>query len=155
MNLDFQGRIEQELEKIKKSVHRTERFTRRHNLADDPEEQEAYLDAIAFNLLDFYMGVERIFSRIAQNLDRSTPQGSQWHQELLKQMEQSIPGTRNAVITNKSLKDELDNLRGFRHVAHNIYTHELQPSRVLELAKQLPDCLSSPRRRYTEVLSVI
>ena len=55
-------------------------------------------------------------------------------------MEQSIPGTRDAVITNESLKGELDNLRGFRHVARNIYTHELQPSRVLELAKQLPDC---------------
>lgn len=125
---DLRIRIEQELEKTKKLVDRTQRFRQRYNLAQDPEEREAYVDAIAFNLHDFYTGVERIFLRIAQDLDGSVPQGAEWHKELLRQMEENLPGIRSAAIKSESLVRELNDLRGFRHVARNIYTCELNPN---------------------------
>lgn len=141
MNLEgLRIRIEQELEKTKRLVERTQRFKRRYNLAQDSEEQEAYVDALALNLHDFYTGVERIFLRIAQDLDGSVPQGAEWHRELLRQMKEDLPGIRSAALKSESLVRDLNDLRGFRHVARNIYTYELDPNRVLELANYLPHC---------------
>lgn len=42
--------------------------------------------SVALNLHDFYNGLERIFERIAENIDEIKPEGLNWHQEILKQI---------------------------------------------------------------------
>ena len=51
----------------------------------------------------------------------------------LLQMTREVPGVRPAVISDASRKG-LEEYRGFRHVARNIYTFNLDPAKVERLA---------------------
>jgi hypothetical protein len=74
------------------------------------------LSGVGGHLHSFYMGVERIFERIAVTLDGGLPAGESWHTLLLQQMEIEYPGTRPAVIDRSLALRLLDYLR-FRHLS--------------------------------------
>jgi len=57
-----------------------------------------YLDGVALNLHGLYSGLERIFEVIAVSADDKKPEGENWHQELLRQMNTEIPEMRPAII---------------------------------------------------------
>ena len=97
---------------------------------------EDYLGSVAFDLQGFYQGVERVFATIAKSIDGSVPTGDKWHKMLLEQMANEVPGIRPAVISLDT-KEALDNFRMFRHLAHNIYTFNLDPRRIKTLIEQL------------------
>jgi hypothetical protein len=88
-----------------------------------------YLDSVALNLHGFYSGFERIFALIAETVDKDMPQGEKWHLLLLEKMQAEKPGVRPAVISSASWK-VLNELRGFRHVVRNVYTHKFDPAKV-------------------------
>lgn len=100
-----------------------------------------YLGTVALNLHGFYSGAERIFREVALEVDEALPSGTDWHRRLLRQMAVVVPDVRPALLGEESLK-KLNNLCAFRHVVRNIYTFELIPSRVNDLAAELPDCLA-------------
>ena len=58
-----------------------------------------------------------------------------------------LNGTRPAVITQDT-QICLDKYRGFRHLVRNIYAFNLGPSRILELAHDLPACYKSIVQRF-------
>jgi hypothetical protein len=124
------GRIEQELSEIKKSVERATRaWEKARELGDF-----LYLDSVALNLHDFYSGLERIFERIAEDIDEIKPSGNSWHQELLKQMATEIPRVRPAVISGNLLQT-LDEYRAFRHIVRNVYAHNFKMDRIQKLVE--------------------
>jgi len=86
-------------------------------------------------LHDFYCGVEKIFERIALNVDRNLPEGENWHTELLYQMVKPWGTARGAVITEDILQSLKDYLR-FRHLFRNIYGFELKWERCKTLGKR-------------------
>lgn len=88
-------------------------------------------DSAALNIHDFYVGLERVFEGIADNIDRSLPDGHNWHRDLLQQMTVPIPGVRPPVIP-RQLHADLGRLLGFRHVVRNVYTYELDVDSVLQ-----------------------
>ncbi len=90
---------------------------------------DLYLDGIALNLHGFYGGLERIFEHVATLIDGAKPAGENWHQALLLQMAAEAPGLRPAVISSATHK-QLDEYRGFRHVARHLYTFNLAPAKV-------------------------
>jgi hypothetical protein len=98
---------------------------------------EDYLGSVGFDLQSFYQGVERVFETIAQSIDRSVPTGEKWHKMLLEQMANEVSGIRPAVISMQT-REALDNFRMFRHLAHNIYTFNLDPRRIKSLVENLP-----------------
>ena len=57
-------------------------------------------------------GLEHLFEKIAALVDESIPTGSNWHQELLRQMNIEVPGVRPAVISAE-LRTALEEYRGF------------------------------------------
>lgn len=125
------GRIRQELEEVRRILERIkEGWERSRRSADD-----YYVDSVALNLHGLYSGLERIFAQIAENLDDDLPQGEDWHKLLLAQMKSEIPGIRPAVISNE-MWEVLDDLRKFRHVVRNVYTHHLDPVRLGKLVKR-------------------
>jgi hypothetical protein len=68
-------------------------------LAGAPSRADTYsLRARGSILHDFSSGVERIFVRIAGELNGGVPQAERWHQELLGDMVLEIPKVRPAVI---------------------------------------------------------
>ncbi len=87
-------------------------------------QDDLYLDAVALNLHAFYSATERVFEKIANDIDDSVPTGANWHRELLDQMVLEIEGIRPAVLSAE-LKEELEDYRGFRHVVRNVYTFHL------------------------------
>ena len=84
---------------------------------------------MALNLHGFYGGLERLFGRIAVVVDGSLPEGPHWHQALLKQMAEDLPGLRPAVLSSETAA-KLDEYRAFRHVVRNLYTVAFQPERL-------------------------
>lgn len=99
---------------------------------------EDYLGSVGFDLQQsFYQGVERVFETIAKSIDRSLPTGDKWHKMLLEQMGNEISGIRPAVISMET-RQALDDFRMFRHLAHNIYTFNLDPRRIKSLIEKLP-----------------
>ena len=66
-------------------------------------------------MADFYMGAEKIFRIIVEELNGGVPRGETWHKRLLHTMTLEIKGVRPAVISNELYQDLLEFL-GFRHV---------------------------------------
>ncbi|PKO23685.1 MAG: hypothetical protein CVU38_02825 [Chloroflexi bacterium HGW-Chloroflexi-1] len=132
------GRLDAELIELERVLARAERLMAKARAQGD----EDYLDGAALNLHSFYAGAERIFEEIAREIDGSVPTGPEWHRDLLMQMSAELRGTRPPVI-GRNTRDCLDNYRGFRHVVRNVYTFNLRPSRLQELADEARPCYSA------------
>ncbi len=89
--------------------------------------------SIANKLADVYRGIERIFERIATEVDSHLSRGSRWHKNLLEQMTKQRP-ERPPVISQETFL-LLEALLEFRHKANNIYTDELIYENTEEHAK--------------------
>lgn len=111
-------------------------------------QDDLYLDAVALNLHAFYSAIERIFEKIANEIDESVPGGANWHRELLDQMTLEIDGIRPAVLSI-DLKEELEDYRGLRHVVRNVYTFHLNPEKLANLVAKLPGIMSKVEAQLT------
>jgi hypothetical protein len=132
--LDLVDRIHQELQELENVVARAERGI--EAARQRPEDQDLYIDSAALNLHDFYAGLERIFQQIGATVDGNIPAGSNWHRELLKQMEADLPDVRPPVLS-VTTAETLDEFLRFRHVLRNVYAFQFDPERVARLVKQM------------------
>lgn len=151
--LALAGRIRQEINDVGRVVQRTETIWQEAQRSSD----DYLVDATALNLHGFYAGVERVLETIASVVDQSKPTGSNWHQELLRQMSAAIPKVRPPVLTIET-RDQLDRYRGFRHVVRNVYTYNLDPAQVGALVADLPDVSAatfSELEKFAELLQEI
>lgn len=135
--LTLGSHIREELSEIRRSIQRAKKAW---SLALN-EDDSLYLDSVALNLHDFYNGLERIFERIAENIDEIKPEGLNWHQEILRQMAMEIPKVRPAVIS-QDLREELDKYRAFRHIVRNIYAHNFRIDKIKDLIGNIDKILN-------------
>ncbi len=84
----------------------------------------------------FYTGVERIFSRIAQELNGGIPNTEEWHKDLLNDMALDLDEVRPPVISKNFYAQLIPYLR-FRHLFRNPYGFELDWERMKELDENL------------------
>lgn len=127
------GRIRQELDDVREVADRAAAAWERYEATGD----EHYLDSVALNLHDVYVGFERLFEDIARRVDQSVPDGPHWHQELLDQMSSTIADTRPTVLTPETRR-QLERYQGFRHVVRNVYAAEFDPDQIEPLVRRLP-----------------
>lgn len=99
-------------------------------IGEEPSSVE--IRASASMLVDFYKGVEKIFEKIARNIDQQLPKGEFWHSELLRQMSQEFGSARPPIVT-QALSKRLDEYLRFRHLARNVYGFHLQWERIKPL----------------------
>lgn len=125
--------LEQVVERIQEGWHRTQQSG-----------DNLYLDGVALNLHGFYTGLERLFERIATTIDGTLPQGANWHQVLLEQMEAERPGVRPSVISEET-HQALDGYRGFRHIVRNIYTFRFDAAKMQQLVEDVPTIFARVR----------
>lgn len=147
------GRIEQTLTDLEQVVQRVALLRDKAQQSGD----DGYWDGVGLNLHSFYTGVERIFEDIARTLEQTVPDGLNWHQDLLLQMSAEMTAIRPPVIT-LATRHCLDEYRGFRHVVRNVYAFHLRPSRLAELAQELPACfqaVSQDLQRFVPFLQQI
>lgn len=129
------GRIQQLLMDIDRIVQRIELLYKKAQSSGDT----GYFDGVALNLHSFYSGIEAGFEDIGRTVDLALPAGPNWHQELLQQMAAELTDLRPAVIQYET-RLCLDEYRAFRHLVRNVYTFNLKPSRLEELAKEVQQC---------------
>ena len=96
---------------------------------------------IASDLAEVYSGIERIFERIAREIDMQIPSGNRWHNDLLEQMAAQRP-ERPPVISPNTLP-RLKELLDFRHKVNNIYRDELIYEKAEEHAKPIGDLFAT------------
>jgi hypothetical protein len=135
------GRIRDELSELARVADRAEQGWERAKTQHD----DYYLDGVALNLHSFYSGLEHIFEKIASLVDESVPAGSNWHQELIRQMSIEVSGVRPAVISAE-LRIALEEYRGFRHIVRNVYTYQLNPEKLERLISMLRETLLRTER---------
>lgn len=125
------NRIRIELQNLEKLVPQIEEAAR---LAERNEGYRPYFIAsAAFDLQDFYTAVERLLKAAAGMFDPPLPTGEASEFELLYQMKADLPGGRPAILSLESYEALLE-YQLFRTVARRIYSFELRPERVIELA---------------------
>jgi hypothetical protein len=133
-------RIHQELDEIPRALARmNEGWERAHRSNDD-----YYLDGVALNLHGFYMGIERILTRIAETIDGNLPNGENWHLLLLQQMMDEVPDIRPAVLSTET-GIKLDEYRRFRHVVRNVYTHNFDPVKLGKLVSSASELFTQTK----------
>ena len=122
---DLIDRIHAELDDLQRVLARIHNGWKRARVSNE----DYYIDSVALNLHGFYSGFEHIFVRIAEIVDGDLPRGENWHQLLLQQMTREVKEIRPAVISTE-IGEALDELRRFRHIVRNVYTHNFDPAKV-------------------------
>lgn len=140
------GRIHQSMLDLERVVARAGTLMDKAQTTGDDD----YLDGVALNLHGFYAGLERIFEDIARTVDKTVPDGPEWHQDLLLQMSAEIASIRPAVLSHQS-RHCLEEYRGFRHVVCNVYTFNLRSARLREPTEGLERCYHSVARDLEEL----
>lgn len=122
-------RIRRELVGIGREADKVRRSWQQAKATGD----SAFVDSVALGLHGFYTGAERVFEMIAASIDQSMPSSGHWHLALLEQM----AGVRPAVISSEAFS-LLSELRRFRHVVRNAYTHDFDPAKIETIVNILP-----------------
>ena len=104
-------------------------------------------------LQDFYSGVERVFERIAVELDGELPRGDQQSQ-LLNRMEVDVEGVRPRVLTS-DLAERLRTFLRFRHLFRNIYGGQLHWERSAELLAEVDEVWPLLKQEMEEFTGVL
>lgn len=86
---------------------------------------------------DSYTGAERLFEKIAPELNGGVPAGPSWHRELLRNMTLDLVGTRPPVITQETAH-LVDEFLCFRRLFRAVYGFELEWSLLRSLLERLP-----------------
>ena len=106
-----------------------------------PVAAKSYVEeSIANKLADVYRGVEKIFERIAREVDMHIPTGSRWHHDLLAQMTTQRPERGPVISEDTSVP--LERLLKFRHKVNNIYDRELNYEMTEPHAKSIDALLA-------------
>ena len=122
-------------------------------LANAPRQDDSYsLRARGSILHDFYGGVERVFVRIASELNGGVPRAEQWHRELVRNMTLEIPEVRPAVL-DPALAEALGAYLRFRRLFRDVYGSVIEAERLHPLEERLPATLAAFRERIRAFLS--
>jgi len=105
--------------------------------AREKETRQIYSESLGLKLHNFYTGLEQIFQKIADDLNRGVPSSRDWHRRLLRSMALEIAGIRSPVLGLKTVT-RLEEFLAFRHVVRNLYGFELELGRLRRLAKAAP-----------------
>lgn len=95
----------------------------------------------------FYTELEKVFQRVARELDGFEPRGDAWHTDLLAEMSVDIPATRPPVIPDDVQKRLHEYLR-FRHLFRNLYVLDLEAPRVRDLLARMPSVWTDVRASF-------
>lgn len=95
-----------------------------------------YEESLALKLHNFYTGYERIFQKIADDINGGVPRSWDWHKRLLKSMSLEIENIRPSLISKDTAK-LLEEYLAFRHVIRNIYGFEIDSERLKRLIEKI------------------
>ena len=118
------------------------------------EDRRAYVESTALRLHNFYTACERIFEKVAGEINGGVPHTQDWHLRLLRMMTVEVPGVRPQVLSQE-LADHLSEYLRFRHVVRNLYGFELHEEKIEPLVHELPRVSSELQDQVRELLSFL
>ena len=151
----FQRKIHRVISEIEEELGNIDRLL--SELKEHRQEESRnsfYFRAVGSILHDFYCGVERIYERIAEELNGGIPEGDSRHIQLLKDMTLQIEEVRPPV-TSKELAAELKGYLEFRHRFRNIYGFELEWNKMKGLKETLPDVAERFKKEIQGVMGFL
>lgn len=116
-----------------------------------PEKEIIFKRSKGSILHDFYNCCERIFKKIAIELNSGYEESEKWHKSLLYRMTIPIEGVRPRVISDE-LAADLDEFLAFRHLFRNIYGFELKGDRIDYLAEKFEGVAEKFKKEIGEFL---
>lgn len=127
-------RLADERAKIERTVRGIENALK--DIDEAPTGYKKYIErTISVDLAEVYSGIEKIFERIAHEVDNDIPSGAEWHSDLLAQMAERRP--ERPPIISQVTQRRLKRLLRFRHKVNNIYRYELIYERAEEHARRV------------------
>ena len=127
-------RIADERKKIARTVGRIERALEKIDIL--PIDAREFIErALAADIAEVYTGFEKIFERIANEIDKQLPKGERWHTDLLTQMVERRP--ERPPVISEGTQQRLREFLRFRHKVNNIYGDELIYEKAQKHAKQI------------------
>ncbi len=127
-------RIFDERAKTEKTVERIGRALEKIDVL--PVDAREFIErALAADLAEVYTGFEKIFERIANEVDKYVPSGDRWHNDLLTQMAERR--SERPPVISEVTRRRLRRLLRFRHKVNNIYGDELIYEKAEKHAKQV------------------
>lgn len=105
-------------------------------------------------LHDFYNCCERIFKKIAIELNSGYDDSEKWHKSLLYRMTIPLEGIRPRVISDE-LAADLDEFLAFRHLFRNIYGFELKGDRIDYLTEKFDGVVERFRKEIKEFIAFL
>jgi len=125
-------------------------------LRDLGSSEPSYKDKAAMGafLHNFYNGIENVLKRIAEEIDRAVPSGSEWHRALLQRMAEGVENLRPAVLKAETVTKLLPYL-GFRHFFRHSYTFEIDWEKVKPLARNARAVLETIKDDLKEFLDTL
>lgn len=149
----FHQKILRVISEIEEELGNIERLLSELNEHQKEEPRNSfYLRAVGSIFHDFYCGVERIFERIAEELNGGIPEGENWHIQLLKDMTLQIEEVRPTVIS-KELVSDLKGYLEFRHRFRNIYGFELEWDKMKGLKETMPGVAERFKKEIKEFIA--
>lgn len=106
-----------------------------------PHHRKFFEELTAKKLAEVYSGIERIFERIANEIDKQSPKGERWHTDLLTQMAERCP--ERPPVISEGTQQGLEQLLRFRHKGNNIYGDELIYEKAEEHAKSITELFTT------------
>ncbi|MYA72639.1 hypothetical protein F4Y19_21650 [Candidatus Poribacteria bacterium] len=129
-------RITDERTKIDRTVGRVERALEKIDIL--PADAREFIErALAADLAEVYTSLEKIFERIANEIDKQLPNSERWHTDLLTQMAERCP--ERPPVISEGTQQRLEKLLRFRHKVNNIYGDELIYEKAEEHAKSITE----------------
>ncbi|TSA11176.1 MAG: hypothetical protein D4R73_04295 [Deltaproteobacteria bacterium] len=120
----------------------------------DEEQKAVYEESLALKLHNFYTGIERIFEKIAEDINGGVPVSYDWHKRLLKTMSLEITNVRPPVISKETAK-LLHEFLAFRHVVRNIYGFELDSERLSRLIEKSKEVFGRVKQEIQDFLQFL
>lgn len=133
-------RITDERKKIDRTIGSIMELLQEIEIAT-PHHRKFFEELTAKKLAEVYSGIERIFERIANEIDKQLPKGERWHTDLLTQMAERCP--ERPPIISEGTQQRLEQLLRFRHKVNNIYGDELIYEKAEEHAKSITELFTT------------
>jgi hypothetical protein len=146
--------VQNEILEITRELEVMQRKMQRFESAQDMEDRDSHMRAIAGCVHSIYSGLEKILKDVIRHIDGVLPIGEDWHMQLLRRAKYSNEGVRPAMISEATFHS-LNALRGFRHVFRGAYHTNLIPELVIERAnetlKACPKFIDEIRQFQTKI----
>ncbi|MDO9438044.1 hypothetical protein [Hydrogenophaga sp.] len=138
-----------EMAKLEKELEEFQQWESSNPAAGD----WAYGKLASSTVNSVYTGIEAILEAVLKRTDPPIEQDGSYHAMLIK-IAATASQTRDAVIS-EVLREQLDDLRGFRHVARKRYGSEIDPTRAKSVLHNAKKAVPLFRKEMTLAITAL